>query len=114
MEAKAFGSTPSYQGVCGRHGGEEARVTQGGLVSSKRQAGSGSAWSHREVGADISESEVPAEAVPGVGSGRGTQERGYSKRPRIAASSSGAGVLKRHLRGGRPRAGLGVGDAGKR
>jgi len=64
MEAKAFGSTPSYQGVCGRHGGEEARVTQGGLVSSERQVGSRwygtrrrkggkprtqtSTWSHRE------------------------------------------------------------------
>jgi hypothetical protein len=68
----------------------------------------------QEVGADISESEVPAEAVPGVGSGRGTQERGCSKRPRIAAESSGAGVLKRHIRGGRPRAWLRVGDAGKR
>ena len=29
------GSDPSYQGVCGRHGGEEAWVTQGDLVSSK-------------------------------------------------------------------------------
>ena len=27
---------PSHHGVCGRHGGEEARVTQGDLVSSKR------------------------------------------------------------------------------
>ena len=32
MEAKAFGSSPSYQGVCGRHGEEEACVTQGGLT----------------------------------------------------------------------------------
>jgi hypothetical protein len=30
------GSTSSYQGVCGRHGGEDRCVTQGGLVSSKR------------------------------------------------------------------------------
>jgi len=37
MEAKALGSTPSHHGVCGRHGGEEARVTQGDLVVSKRQ-----------------------------------------------------------------------------
>jgi hypothetical protein len=29
-----LGSTPSHQGVCGRHGGEDASVTQGGLVSS--------------------------------------------------------------------------------
>jgi hypothetical protein len=65
------GSTPLYQGVCGRHGGEEARVTQGGLVSSERKVWSRygdtrrrkggkrgtqtSTWSHREVGADISE-----------------------------------------------------------
>ena len=26
-------------GVCGRHGGEETSVTQGGLVSSKRKVG---------------------------------------------------------------------------
>jgi hypothetical protein len=31
------GSTSSYHGVCGRHGGEDRCVTQGGLVSSKRQ-----------------------------------------------------------------------------
>jgi hypothetical protein len=31
------GSTSSYQGVCGRHGGEDMGVTQGGLVSSKRK-----------------------------------------------------------------------------
>ena len=35
MEAKAYGSTPSHHGVCGRHGGEEAWVTQGDLVSSE-------------------------------------------------------------------------------
>jgi hypothetical protein len=28
-------STPSYHGVCGRHGGEDVCVTQGDLVSSK-------------------------------------------------------------------------------
>ncbi len=39
MEAKAKGSPPAYQGVCGRHGGEEAQVTQGGLVSSKGKVG---------------------------------------------------------------------------
>ena len=33
---RRMGSDPSYQGVCGRHGGEEAWVTQGDLVSSKR------------------------------------------------------------------------------
>jgi len=101
MEAKAQGSSPSYQGVCGRHGGEEACVTQGGLVSSKgkvwlrycdthrrkgeKQGTQTSTCSHREVGADISASEIPADAVPGVGSGNSTQKRGQNKRPRIAA-----------------------------
>ena len=94
-----LGSTPSYQGVCGRHGGEEVCVTQGGLVSSKRKVWSGycdthrrkgekretSTCSHREVGVDISASEIPADAVPGVGSGNSTQERGQNKRPWIAA-----------------------------
>ena len=32
-----IGSPPSHQGVCGRHGGEETRVTQGGLVLSGRK-----------------------------------------------------------------------------
>src|ERR1700741_5054067 len=36
------------------------------------------------VGADISASEIPADAVPGVGSGRGTLERDQNKRSRIA------------------------------
>jgi hypothetical protein len=57
----------------------------------------------REVGADISASEIPADAVPGVGSGNSTQKRGQNKRPRIAAKCSGAGVLKRCIGGGRPR-----------
>jgi hypothetical protein len=35
------------------------------------------------VGTDISVSEIPANAVPGVGSGRGTLERDQSKRSRI-------------------------------
>ena len=96
-----LGSSPSYQGVCGRHGGEEACVTQGDLVSSERkvwlrycdthrrksekQGTRTSTCSHREVGADISASEIPTDAVPGVGSGNSTQERGQNKRPRIAA-----------------------------
>jgi hypothetical protein len=58
---------------------------------------------NREVGADISASEIPADAVPGVGSGNSTQKRGQNKRPRIAAKCSGAGVLKRCIGGGRPR-----------
>jgi len=36
------------------------------------------------VGVDISASEIPADAVPGVGSGRGTLERDQNKRFRIA------------------------------
>jgi len=57
------------------------------------------------VGADISASEGPTEAVPGVGSGRGTQERGQSKRPRIAAGRAATPVgSKRPTGGGRPRA----------
>lgn len=57
------------------------------------------------VGADISASEIPTEAVPGVGSGRGTQERGQSKRPRIAAGRAATPVgSKRSTGGGRPRA----------
>jgi hypothetical protein len=32
-----MGSSPASQGVCGRHGGEEAWVTQGDLGSSERQ-----------------------------------------------------------------------------
>ena len=63
---------------------------------------------------DISVSEVPADAVPGVGAGRITQERGQSKRPRIAAESSGVGGPKKSNGGGRPRALLSVGRAGKR
>lgn len=57
------------------------------------------------VGADISASEIPTEAVPGVGSGQGTQERGQSKRPRIAAGRAATPVgSKRSTGGGRPRA----------
>src|SRR3954463_12053144 len=44
------------------------------------------AWGPPAVGADISASEVPADAVPGVGSGHGTLERSRNKRLRIAAS----------------------------
>jgi hypothetical protein len=35
-----LGSTLSHQGVCGRHGGKDTRVTRGGLVASRQwQAG---------------------------------------------------------------------------
>ncbi len=98
---RRLGSSPSYQGVCGRHGGEEASVTQGGLVWSEREVwprycgthrrkGEGrrkqtSAWSHREVGANISGSEVSADTMPGFGLGNSTLERDQNKRTRIAA-----------------------------
>ena len=98
-----------------------ASVTQGDLVSSigkgwleecdtRRRKGeeTGNAKPGLKppmVGADISASEIPTEAVPGVGSGRGTQERGQSKRPRIAAGRAATPVgSKRSTGGGRPRA----------
>ena len=70
--------------------------------------------SHQAVGGDISAREIPADAVPGVGSGPMTHERGQSKRLRIAAGSRGAGGLKRSDGGGRPRASLRQGSVGKR
>jgi hypothetical protein len=39
METKAFSFTPSHQGVCGRHGTEEQRVTSGGLAESSGDTG---------------------------------------------------------------------------
>jgi hypothetical protein len=47
---RRLGSTPSYQGVCGRHGGEEACVTQGGLVSSEQRVWSRSCDTRRRKG----------------------------------------------------------------
>jgi hypothetical protein len=126
---RRLGSSPSYQGVCGRHGGEETCVTQGGLVSSERKVwlrygdtrrrkggkrgAQTSTWSHREVGVDISGSEIPADAVPGIGSGNSTQERGQRKGLGSLPGSSGAGVSKRYVRGGSPRTLLSVGSAWK-
>ena len=60
---------------------------------------------------DISASEVPTDAVPGVGAGHTTQERGPSTTPRTAAVCSGAAWPKRLGGGGRPRAVLHVGNA---
>ena len=56
------------------------------------------------VGAAISESEVSAEAVPGVGVGNSTEERHQSKRWRIAAESGGAVGSKRAGSRGSPHA----------
>ena len=62
---------------------------------------------------DISGSEVPAHAVPGVGAGHTTHERGPSTKPRTAAVCSGAAWSKRPGGGERPRAVLHVGNAEK-
>jgi hypothetical protein len=47
---RRMGSSPAYHGVCGRHGGEEAWVTQGDLVSSERQVWSKSCDTRRRKG----------------------------------------------------------------
>jgi hypothetical protein len=49
---------PPYQGVCGRHGMEEQRVTSGGLAGSSGGTG---------VSKPISESEVVSKALSVVG-----------------------------------------------
>jgi hypothetical protein len=118
METKALGSSPASRGVCGRHGGEETYVTQGDLVESNGQVGvrwcgtrerkggqrrpQTSPWSQPEVGRDISGSEVPAEALPGVGTGYGTQERRQNRRRRHGAWSTVATKGKSLGRGGKP------------
>ena len=60
---------------------------------------------------DISESEVPTDAVPGVGAGHTTHERGASTTPRTAAVCRGAAGPKRPGGGERPCALLPVGNA---
>jgi hypothetical protein len=67
---------------------------------------------HRMVGVDRSGSEVPPEAVPGVGAKRMTQEHGQSKSPWIAALSCDAIGSKRSGGGGRPCALLCRGPVG--
>ena len=64
------------QGMAGivRHSQTKGRAT-GNVKPSLKPA---------TVGVDISASEIPADAVPGVGSGRGTRERDQNKRFRIA------------------------------
>jgi hypothetical protein len=56
---------------------------------------------------DISESEVPTDAVPGFGVGNSTIERSENKRLWIMAVSHGVFLLKRQEGQGRPRALLG-------
>jgi len=53
---------------------------------------------------DISESEVPVDAVPGFGVGNSTVERSQNKRLRIMALSHGVVLLKRQGGQGRTRA----------
>ena len=69
MEAKAFSFTHPHQGVCGRHGTEEQRVTSGGLAKSPGGTG---------VSRPISESEVASEAWSVVGRLNSTMKRGES------------------------------------
>ena len=54
MKAKALLIHPPHQGVCGRHGTEERRVTSGGLAESAGGAG---------VSGPISESEGASDAL---------------------------------------------------
>jgi hypothetical protein len=58
IETKAFSFTHPHQGVCGRHGTEEQRVTSGELSGSPGGTG---------VSGPISESEVASEALAVVG-----------------------------------------------
>jgi len=53
---------------------------------------------------NISESEVPVDAVPGIGVGDSTIERSQNKRLRIMALSHGVVLLKRQGGQGRTRA----------
>ena len=55
---------PPYQGVCGRHGMEEQRVTSGGLAGSSGGTG---------VSKPISESEVVSKVLSVVGRPKSTR-----------------------------------------
>ena len=46
-------------------------------------------------------SEIPTDAVPGVGSGRGTLERDQSKRSRIVIPNDDAGRTQKAVRRGK-------------
>jgi hypothetical protein len=65
METKAFSFTHPHQGVCGRHGMEEQRVTSGELAESPGGTG---------VNKPISESEVASDALSVVGRLNSTYE----------------------------------------
>jgi hypothetical protein len=63
---------PPYQGVCGRHGMEEQRVTSGGLAGSSGGT---------EVSEPISESEVASKALSVVGRLKSTRSLAKVKGP---------------------------------
>jgi len=82
MEAKAFSFTHPHQGVCGRHGTEEQRVTSGGLAKSPGGTG---------VSRPISESEVASEAWSVVGRLNITHEAWRKPRDRATGDRIGSG-----------------------
>jgi hypothetical protein len=67
-----------HQGVCGRHGTEEQRVTSGGLTKSPGGTG---------VSGPISESEMASNALSVVGRLRSTTTAVKAARPRIGGRS---------------------------
>src|SRR6516225_12153096 len=73
---------PPHQGVCGRHGTEEQRVTSGGLAESPGGTG---------VSGPISESEVASEAQSVVGRLNITDEAWGKPRDRATGDGSGSG-----------------------
>jgi len=94
----------TQQGVCGRHGGEGARVTSGGLVRS-RPTGRGT-WAYKPSG------EVAGDAVREVGVTHGTQEPRNSKSLGTIPPRAGGRRPKRRRPGGRGHAGHGDRDVG--
>ena len=82
MEAKAFSFTHLHQGVCGRHGTEEQRVTSGELAKSPGGTG---------VSRPISESEVASEAWSVVGRLNITDEAWRKSRDRATGDGIGSG-----------------------
>jgi len=80
--AKAFSFTHLHQGVCGRHGTEEQRVTSGGLAKSPGATG---------VSGPISESEVASEARSVVGRLNITYEAWRKPRDRATGDRIGSG-----------------------
>ena len=82
IEAKAFSFTHPHQGVCGRHGTEEQRVTSGELAESSGGTG---------VSRPISESEVASDALSVVGRLNITYEAWRKPRDRATGDGIGSG-----------------------